>query len=79
MNKEVKEDASGEQRGGNFYTEGSKQDHKNLEYLINERDLTDLERSNSDEDHHLIEEGINNAKSNIGLRTTNSTNNLTET
>lgn len=58
-------------------TEGAKQDHKNIEYVeINERDMTDLERSNSDEDHQLLEEETNGLKK--GLHTTNITSNLTE-
>lgn len=45
-----------------------------MEFLqMNERDLTDLERSHSDEDHNLIQEETH-GKSNA-LLTTNTTNN----
>ena len=77
MSRDHRDDADNEPRGGNFYTDGDREDGKNIEYLqINDRDLTDLERSHSDEDQHLIEEDNNNAKS--AQRTTNSTNNLTD-
>lgn len=63
----------GEQRG-NFLTEGARPDANNIDYLdINERDMTDLERDNSDEDHQLIEQDTNgNSKG------TNSKNHLSD-